>query len=244
LEAARSYKNAIVCGLKSESVFCSYGAALNQLGHTKEAIIAFKYAIPVSPPGSCEAQIAIAEIHFVQKAYAEAAEFFEAAIGIDPIAKTYTCLGNAQYHLGETEKAVLSYERSLDLDPENENTHYSLGVVRSAKGLPALALRSFLKALSINPQFVDARCYLGTVLETQGEYLAAIKACQTAVQSIDTIFAAKQTTNKGDKSISHLVITRQQATDCTRRCLNKLKSSSLRKIKGEGDSQSQEASAK
>ena len=62
-----------------------------------------------------------AEVYRAKKLWAEAAVEYEKVVssgGQD--AKVYSCLGYCYYKLGQKEKAIIAYEKALELEPDNE----------------------------------------------------------------------------------------------------------------------------
>ena len=63
--------------------------------------------------------------------YEEAAKLYQTLIDEQPDATVYYNLGNAQFKQGELAQAILSYERSLRLDPSNKDAQYNLKFAQS-----------------------------------------------------------------------------------------------------------------
>lgn len=63
--------------------------------------------------------------------YEEAAKLYQTLIDEQPDATVYYNLGNAQFKQGELAQAILSYERSLRLDPSNKDAQYNLEFAQS-----------------------------------------------------------------------------------------------------------------
>jgi tetratricopeptide (TPR) repeat protein len=74
----------------------------------------------------------------------------------------WTNLGAA--HLGRLEtagprqqdKAIMAYERALQIDPKAPNVHYHLGLIYKERGQLTRALAHFQRAVEVNPMDKDA----------------------------------------------------------------------------------------
>lgn len=77
------------------------------------------------------------------------------------------------------EMAIQSFKRSLDLDPDLDETHHQLSLVYSHIGLLDEALHSVNKALEINPNNTLARFRAGVYLAYQGKFDEAIVEYKT-----------------------------------------------------------------
>jgi DNA-binding winged helix-turn-helix (wHTH) protein/Tfp pilus assembly protein PilF len=77
------------------------------------------------------------------------------------------------------EMAIRSYKRSLELDPNLDETHHQLSLVYSHVGLLDEAIRSVNKALEINPNNTLARFRRGVYIAYQGKFDEAIAIYKT-----------------------------------------------------------------
>ncbi len=76
--------------------------------------------------------IAAADSAYMADEYTKAVELYKQAISTEgPSAKLYYNLGNAYYRLGENGNAILSYERSLRLDPADKDARDNLDFVNA-----------------------------------------------------------------------------------------------------------------
>jgi len=74
------------------------------------------------------------------------------------------------------ELAIKSYKRSLELDPDDDETHHQLSMVYSHIGLLDEAEQSVHRALEINPNNTLARFRVGEVLLFKGKHEEALAA--------------------------------------------------------------------
>ncbi len=76
--------------------------------------------------------IAAADSAYMADEYTKAVELYKQAISTEgPSAKLYYNLGNAYYRLGENGNAILSYERSLRVDPADKDARDNLDFVNA-----------------------------------------------------------------------------------------------------------------
>ena len=67
-------------------------------------------------------------------------------------------------------------EDALELEPNNALTHYYHGAALAMAARPAEAVKSYEKAVSIDPELPGAHIGLGHVLKTVGDQEAGIAA--------------------------------------------------------------------
>lgn len=82
-------------------------------------------------------------------------------------------------------KALKLSEKAVKLLPNNERTHKSLGFVLSALNNFDAAIRSYEKALSINPNAWDVIINMGDIYEISGQLTNAISYYKKAFHVID-----------------------------------------------------------
>lgn len=68
---------------------------------------------------------------FKARNYAEAARLYETALKKEKSAETYYNAGNAYFRLGDYPRAILNYERSLRIDPSDEDATHNLALCRT-----------------------------------------------------------------------------------------------------------------
>ena len=86
--------------------------------------------------------------------------------------------------LGDSVAAVASCTEAVALAPEDPKGWFSLAVAQQTGSLPAEALKSYERALSLQPSFFDALNNRGTLLLSLGRFREAVEN--------NRIFAAKQ----------------------------------------------------
>lgn len=91
-------------------------------------------------------------------------------------ALTLNVSGDQLFELGDISGAMAEYGRGLELDPENENLHNSLGVCHGIRGEIDAAMACFEKTLAVNPAEIMAIYNTGYLYQLKGEPDMAIAA--------------------------------------------------------------------
>jgi Tfp pilus assembly protein PilF len=81
----------------------------------------------------------------------------------------------------DRQKAFVSFQKSVQLDPENKDAHYALGHIYFTQGKLPQAEEEFRAAIRIDETFSEAHTYLGHVLANQGRWDEAIKSYRLAL---------------------------------------------------------------
>jgi len=80
-------------------------------------------------------------------------------------------------------KAIMAYNKALELDPNNPNVLTDLGVMYRRKGQPSEAIKAFDKAINIDPRLEPPRFNKGVVmLHDLNDSEGAIKAWEKLVE--------------------------------------------------------------
>jgi len=91
------------------------------------------------------------------------------------------------------EQAICSYQRSLELDPDSDETHHQLSMVYSHIGLMDEAHASIKRALEINPNNTMARFRVGVYHAYQGKYDDAVAVFKTIPRDISPLLVDRCT---------------------------------------------------
>lgn len=84
---------------------------------------------------------------------------------------------------GDRQKAFVSFQKSVQLNPNNKEAHYGLGHVYAVQGKLSQAESEFRTALKIDDAYSEAHTYLGQVLASQGKWDEAIQSYRTALSN-------------------------------------------------------------
>src|SRR6266496_1133044 len=85
------------------------------------------------------------------------------------------------------EQAIQSYKRSLELDPDDDETHHQLSMVYSHVGLLNEAQERVRRALEINPNNTMARFRVGVYDAYQGKFEDAINVFKTIPRDVSPL---------------------------------------------------------
>jgi cytochrome c-type biogenesis protein CcmH/NrfG len=79
-----------------------------------------------------ETRVLLGNLYFDSERYAEAAQWYEAALKIDPKnVNASTDLGIAYYYSNQPDRALAQFDRSLAVDPRHSKTLLNMGIVRA-----------------------------------------------------------------------------------------------------------------
>ncbi len=165
------------------------GVGYQQQGKIDQALLEYKLAIELDPPGAISAYNNIAEIYMNRGELEEAIQYFNLAIELDPVATAIPLanLGNCYTCLGQREKALRAYEESLKKSPGMANQDVRLEVLTALSKL-YLELHRLEEAratceaaLARAPRSMDALATLGQIQFQQGEYAGAIETFRKAL---------------------------------------------------------------
>jgi serine/threonine-protein kinase len=107
----------------------------------------------------------------------------EHALAITPqLAEGHTCLGNVFVSTGHYEDAVQQFQRSLDLDHNNDETLRSLAAAYQKLGKAAAAEDAYRKAVSLRPNYWGVYMAFGKFYYGQARYAEAAEMFKKAIQ--------------------------------------------------------------
>lgn len=116
-----------------------------------------------------------------------------AAVGllVSACAATEEALQKSQGHYqegvatlsGDRQKAFVSFQKAVQLNPKNKEARYGLGHVYALQGKLAQAEEEFRTAIRIDDAYSEAHTYLGQVLASQGKWDEAIQSYRAALSN-------------------------------------------------------------
>ena len=107
----------------------------------------------------------------------------EQALAITPqLAEGHTCLGNVFVSTGRYEDGVQEFQRSLELDHNNDATLRSLAAAYQRLGKASEAEEAYSKALSLRPNYWGVYSAFGTFYFNQGRYAKALNMFRQAIK--------------------------------------------------------------
>jgi len=81
----------------------------------------------------------------------------------------------------DQQKAFVSFQKSVKLDPNNKEARYGLGHILALQGKLPQAQEEFVAATKLDENYSEAYTYLGQILEKQEQWTEAIAAFRQAL---------------------------------------------------------------
>ncbi len=135
-------------------------------------------------PEDKDAFLKLAELFYYMKDYKKTFENTSKALKIDNLsAKADFINGMALKDMGDTVKAVKSFERAIEKDQQYFHAYMQLGLLYAAKH-SRLAIDYFNNALNLNPKSTEALYALAFFYQENGDYNKAIEK-YTMITQID-----------------------------------------------------------
>lgn len=168
--------------------------AMNNTRQAKETLLSLEKKFPDNK----EALLKLAELYFIVKQYQESITYINKSLKLDEHqARAYHMKGNVYLEIGDTAKAISSFQTAIEQDNAFADAHYDLGMLFAAKKNP-LALQYYANALKIQPAheqalYAKAKYYqdLNKYDEAIVEYksmLLRIKNCEACEYNLGAIY--------------------------------------------------------
>jgi len=103
-------------------------------------------------------------------------------MSIEDESRKWLELGNDQFNKGNFREAIDSFDKALQIKPDDHEAWYGRGNALVNLGRYEEAIDSYDKALQIKPDYHEAWCNRGNALDDLGRYEEAIDSCDKAVQ--------------------------------------------------------------
>ena len=97
-------------------------------------------------------------------------------------ASAYILIGNVYTAKGEINRAIQSYQRSIELYPNNPEGYNNIGLIYRKEGNLPAALNALHKAFSLAPDRADISYNLGNICRAQGKNKEAVGYFKKAVE--------------------------------------------------------------
>jgi cytochrome c-type biogenesis protein CcmH/NrfG len=108
-------------------------------------------------PKDTETLAKVGNLYYDAQLYSKAIEYYQQALKITPAnADVRTDMGTAMFYLGDSDKALAEFEKSLSYQPNHPNTLFNTGIVKwqgkkDAKG----AIAAWEQLLKTNPNYPE-----------------------------------------------------------------------------------------
>ena len=96
---------------------------------------------------------------------------------------------NGHYQLGRSylqtdlQKAIVAFERAINIDPNHRDAHLELGIIYGQRGRLDAAQEHYAHAIRIDPDYSEAHNNLGTVYARQARWDDAIEEYRKALDN-------------------------------------------------------------
>ena len=133
-------------------------------------------------PDSVNVQNIIGAIYAKLRDHEKAIDHYQSALAIKPTADILNNLGLSFRSLGETDKALESFYRALELQPHDAEIYNNIGLVFELQGNLDQAIDNFRKAIKNMPSYTNAYNSLGKALMGKGDTVLAIETYERALK--------------------------------------------------------------
>jgi protein O-GlcNAc transferase len=99
------------------------------------------------------------------------------------VAAFHRSLGSGLAALGQIDDAIRSFERSIELNPHDPDTHSNLAIVLHGAGQVDAALDQSRKTLQLDPAHLAAHNSIGAILLERGKHAEAISHFEAALRA-------------------------------------------------------------
>ena len=157
----------------SPDALCAAGLHHMQAGRYPDAQICYQQALSVNPDHA-DALHLMGQQSLQSQQYDQAVEWIARAIRQDPKPEYLTSLGTTLRHQGRHDEALKTYDKALQLKPDDADLWHNLGEVLFTLNRPTDALLSFQHALKLDPRHWGAMHNSGLLLHQQGRFEEAL----------------------------------------------------------------------
>lgn len=103
----------------------------------------------------------------------------------DEVSRRYFDMGIVNLRDGDTQRALVNFQKALAAEPGNPDIFNGLGLVYFARNELDSAVQNFKKALELDPALAEVHNNLGSALAVQGKKEEAIVHFQAALKSLN-----------------------------------------------------------
>lgn len=144
----------------------------------KQLLDAIKY-----DPKFLQAYLDVATIYRLQKDYAAAVKYLMDAIAIEPTsAVAYRQMGMVYQERADADGALANFQRAVEYEPQNPVNYTNMAAVYSElRHDDEAAVKQLLKAIQVDPKYVDAYSSLAEIYKRRKDYAEAARQLTTAI---------------------------------------------------------------
>jgi tetratricopeptide (TPR) repeat protein len=161
---------------------------------SSETVLAPAQLRQVDPPAeslTAEELEIRADVLRAQKSYADALDYYRAAIRKKESSGLHNKAGISQLQLMRTDDAKKSFQRAIRLDKKNAEARNNLGVIYYMRQNYGKAVKEYKKAIQLNNHSPSFYSNLGTAEFSRKEYQKASEAYLMALQLDPDVFERK-----------------------------------------------------
>lgn len=180
-EAERACQAALVLDDADAEVYSALGKLYLASGQIEMAAVEFRRSLSLHP-GDIDVRLGLVEIDILNGHYEAAESALLALRSSRPDAwLVHLRLGNFLFKTGRAAESIPSYERAIELSPENQAAYNGLGVAHFMQAEFKLATEAWRKSLSLAP---SAMTYsnTGSSFFHMGDYAQAVEMYSKAVE--------------------------------------------------------------
>ena len=98
------------------------------------------------------------------------------------VAAYHNILGKINHALSDSEKAIVSFKKAVEIDSQFVEAHNNLGSVLTSKGMYAEAELAYSKAIEISPTYMEAHNNFGIYWSKLGHFQKALASFSVALK--------------------------------------------------------------
>jgi tetratricopeptide (TPR) repeat protein len=159
-----------------------YGSLLRRIGDSTGALAALRRAVQIDSKDH-RFHSRLGALYVERREFDKAeAELRQARIANDRFGETYYYLARALFGLGRLPDAADAMRRAVEIDADNPEYLFHLGLVYEKGQQVQDAVESFKKSIAKDPTNADAYEHMGHNLNVQNRFLEAVKAFSKAAE--------------------------------------------------------------
>lgn len=154
--------------------------AMNNTRLAKESLLEIEKRFP----DNSEALLKLAELYFLVKQYQEAITYVNKSLKLDEHQATaYHLKGNIYREIGDSTKAISSFQTAVEQDNAYTDAYYDIGLMYAARNNP-VALEYYNNALRVNPRHAQALYARAKFYQDAGKDEEAIREYENILSKI------------------------------------------------------------
>jgi S1-C subfamily serine protease len=202
-DAVDAFKTAVSLDPDFTDAYCNLGEVYNQLEMYNYATQVLKQALRIKPD-NFEALIQLGIAYASDKEYRAAVKVLERALDIEPDAQAYLYLGIACMATRDYDKALGSFQASLDQDPEFFEAYIGLGYCFAIFKNWKRGIISLRRAESLAPGHPEIHYLLGFMYLGDGDVSAAEREARQ-LSKISRKWRGKKIAIYDDRKLSEML---------------------------------------